>query len=231
MIFSKSKYKIFAAAMIFMIISGCATTNNNNVIVDAENQRLLNKYLKNGIEYYKNNQLIKAGKEFNKFFASLDIEVIIDFEKIANKEEYKEQLIKEYINRIEPKLISREENIQSLFLQGKALYEAGQYKNAVEFFAKILAINPSNKEAMEYIINSNIEIARQEEAEKKASKQKNITEYYDNGIRLYSEQDYEKSGAEFKRVMEIDPKYKKVKEYNDKISVILMNKAKKYYKE
>ncbi|MFH1414968.1 MAG: tetratricopeptide repeat protein [Elusimicrobiota bacterium] len=225
-------------SILLISLSACASTGKSSIIADTGDQKILNQYLSSGIENYRKNRLMEASIQFNKFFAEMKINARVEFDEIIDREDYKKQIVNEYINRIEPELISRQGNIQSLFTQGMFLFNAGQYRNSIEFFVKVLVLDHRHSEAIKYINLANIEITRiekekkiEEERCRKEEARERVEEYYKNGMEFYKNRSPERARSEFEKVMEIDPEYKKTKDYYDKISARLFDKAKNYYKE
>ncbi len=238
MINRRIEMKLFLI-LLFVFLSGCATTNKKPIITLTDYQgKKLNKYLSKGIKHYKDGEFVRAEKEFQKFFNTLNINAIIEFEEIIDKESYKKQVVKEYIDRLEPKLLDRERNVQALFTQGAALYEKRQYKNSIEYFVKVLVLDSRHQDAMKYINLANVEINRIEEENEKIRlieeervRKAQVNLYYKNGVDYYHDNNLEKAIVEFKKVLEINPKDKRVKEYYNDIRAKLYDKAKVYYKE
>ncbi len=226
----------------FIFLTGCATTGKNQIILTAgEKQEKINKCLNKGVKYYQNNKFTKARQEFEKFFSLMNIKAKIEFEELSDMASYQE-ILKEYIDKIEPELLNRTSSIQAIYAQGLALYEIGQYKPSIEYFAKVLVLEPDYKDTIKYIIQANMEIRKiKEAAEKKRlekekerkikEEKKKFKKYYADGLNFYNKNRMEKAIVEFRKVLEIKPEHEKARKYFDKISIQLFDKAKEYYKE
>ena len=232
------KYNSLIILSVLLICAGCASSGHSPVTTDFENCRKLNKYLKSGIKYYKDDNPVRARQEFVKFFAALEIDCRIEFENITNEEAYKEHVVKEYIDRFEPILIDKSQNIQVQLMKGIAFFNNGNYKSALEYFVKVLVSDNRNKEALEYVKMANQEMARLEEEQEKREllkeheeAEKRITEYYSQAEKYFSNGFFIDAKLELDKVMSIDPDYMKTREYYSKVNAELLKVARKHYED
>lgn len=216
-----------AAVLMAAALFGCASTGKQSRIGGDGIDPGAGKRLETAIRYYRQGDHVKSAREFDKFFAEMNINARVEFTDIIEEEEYKEQIVKEYIDRIEPRLISREQSIQSLFTQGMTLYEAGQYKSAIEFFVKVMVLDYRHSEAMKYINLSNMKLTEMEREENR----KKVGEYYDKAMEYYNGKDLEHAAVELRKVLKLDPKHAEAKRYYDEISAVLLEKAKILYED
>ncbi len=226
----------------FIFLAGCATTGKKQIILTAgEKPEKINKCLNKGVKYYQNNKFTKARQEFEKLFSLMNIRAKIEFEELSDIASHQE-IVKEYIDKIEPVLLDRTSSIQAIYAQGLALYEIGQYKPSIEYFAKVLVLEPDYKDTIKYIIQANMEIRKIKKAEEKKrlekekerkikEEKKKFKKYYADGLNFYNKNQMEKAIVEFRKVLKIKPEHSKARKYFDKISIQLFDKAKEYYKE
>lgn len=222
-----------------LICCGCVSVQKKAVLltIDEQHNRIIDCLTK-GVQYYRENKPTKARQEFEKIFSVLNIEVHVDFKEIAENESYRTQIVKEYVDRLEPLLINRSSGIQIQFKKGMALYESEQYRSAIEYFANVLVLYPQHTEAKYYIVQANKNMRTAEKVKEKKrlqveaeKRKKKIVDYYKNGINLYKKNKLVKAYIEFKEVLKKNSNYKDAKKYFDIIGKQLYDMANDSYKE
>jgi len=112
---------------------------------------------------------------------------------------------------------------EEYFKQGLADYEAGNYRAAMENFSEALFLDPTNKQARDYLEKAGrkfmqeIEIKKEYERKEILGRAQSIIaerkEKVKRGIKHYKQGELLKAGEEFNAVLEIEPEHKKAKKY------------------
>ena len=66
--------------------------------------------------------------------------------------------------------MSRTSSIEVLYKQGVALFDVSQYESAIDYFVKVMLLEPNYKDTVDYITQANNEIRKIEKAENKKRK-------------------------------------------------------------
>jgi len=116
---------------------------------------------------------------------------------------------------------------EDYFKQGMADYEAADYKSAMENFTEALFLDPTNKQAKQYLEKSGEKFLEEMESKRESERReilrraqsliverkKKVKESYDRGIKHYKRGEFLKAGEEFNAVLEIEPEHKEAKKY------------------
>ena len=116
---------------------------------------------------------------------------------------------------------------EECFKQGLAEYESGNYKSAMENFSEALYLNPTNKQAKQYLEKAGKkfleELETRRESERReilrraqgiiAERNQKVKEIYESGVKHYTQGELLRAGIEFNEVLEIEPEHKEAKKY------------------
>ncbi|MCK4532985.1 PorV/PorQ family protein [bacterium] len=150
----------------------------------------IDEYLSKGKRYYHDGEMIRARAEFENIL-----------ELVPGHQEAKEYLVK-----MEKRF---KEVIKSFFDKGFEYYENGKYVEATGEFNKVLTLDTNYTQAREYIAI----IKERQRKIKEVKKAQIIKRRYEKGIYLYKEKHFVNALHEFKKVLSVNPKYKKVSFY------------------
>lgn len=129
-------------------------------------------------------------------------------------------------------LLAETMSSEKYFKQGLADYDAGNYKSAMENFSETLFLDPSSKQAKDYLEKAGRkfleEVETRRESERKeilkrakaviAERKKKVKESYEKGIKHYKRSEFLKAGEEFNAALEIEPEHKEAKKYLELIA-------------
>ena len=150
----------------------------------------INEHFNQGEMYYQTGELIRAKAEF---------ENILEFDP-------EHQEAKEFLAKIEKRF---EEVLVSFLNQGIEYYEKGDYLNAVSELKKVLILNPHHLQAKKYITM----VREKQRKIEKIKRHQKTKRHYEKGVYLYEKKRFKEAIREFKKVLNTNPKYKKVKFY------------------
>ncbi len=159
-------------------------------IEDVVTLKSVDEYLSKGKKYYNDGEMIRARAEFENIL-----------ELVPGHQEAEEYLVK-----MEKRF---KEVIKSFFDKGLEYSENGQYVEATGEFNKVLTLDPNHAQAREYIAI----IKERQQKIKEVKKEQRIKRRYEKGIYRYKEKQFVKALREFKKVLSINPKYKKISFY------------------
>lgn len=116
--------------------------------------------------------------------------------------------------------IARQAQIKKHYTQAKVYYKAGEFAKAIEEFEKVLTLNPEHRKSKKYIAKAKAELKEIEVAKWSAAKRaeeearaKEISQYYDLGIKNYKERKFGLAIDQFKKVLALNPEHKGAKKY------------------
>jgi len=95
-------------------------------------------------------------------------------------------------------------SIDKLLDKGLRYYERGDYLNARSTFRQVLAKEPYNPTASNYLTRIETELKNR------------VKELFNMGLEKYTEADYEEAIKEWKKILDIDPDHKSAKDYIQK---------------
>ncbi|HIE43588.1 MAG TPA: tetratricopeptide repeat protein [Candidatus Omnitrophica bacterium] len=160
---------------------------------EEEKQKLVQGYIKKGLAYYEKGEYEKGLLEFEKALSvapdSEDAVIYIKKTKIAMEKE-KERKRKEFY-------LDREEEIRQCWRNAKQYYRARRYDDAVRELKRLLAIDPTNKDAIEYMaLAEEMKLVGEkiEEAER-------LEDMVIKGKKYYREGNYDKAIEVWKEVL------------------------------
>jgi tetratricopeptide (TPR) repeat protein len=166
---------------------------------EREKRRIINLHIDKGKFYYEQGKYREALDEFNRVLtmepeneASLQYieETKTAMEQVENREEREE-------------VLAMNEQLTELWKKAKQYYHDKRYDDAIEEFKKVLAIEPTNTDAMEYM-----ELAKEmklfgekiEEAEK-------LEDMVNKGKEYFRDRDYDKAVDMWEEVLEEKENY------------------------
>ncbi len=226
--------------LLFLIfLSACASGRRVEIVQDVESQQeQILEYLNRGVFYYREGEETKARRAFEAMFAVMQVGVQVDFEDIMDREEFREELVKEYIERIEPMLVDRGASIQAQFKKGVALFESGDYRTAIDYFANILVLYPGHSEARLYVIMAAEELQAQEEqrrAEEEAAREaalvQSAQDHYETAMAFYSAGRLADAYRELEFVAQQDPQFRETPKYLEEIGSKLQELSESHYRD
>ncbi len=234
---SVSALKMLAVIFVFGF-AGCGAGARRELITDIEvKQDKVLEYYNLGVYHHREGDYLEARRYFQEMLMVMGVDANVDFEDISEREDYREEIVREYISRLEPKLLERSSSIKMQLERGRALYDAGHYRTALEYFANILVMYPSHTEAIEYSLLARRRLREEEErieeerARREAERQeREISELYETGLRMYEEGNLVRAREELEEVLRRDPQYREAEEYYSEIGEILQDTADSKYR-
>ncbi len=173
----------------------------------------IREHLDLGMKYYEEGKTLKAREEFEAILAL-----------VPEQEEAKEWIIK-----VRTKLEEyKEEEIKEMYKAGLKLYKKKRYVQAREEFQKVIFLNSRHEKARYYIYTINKKLKELGEIERK----KEIKGYYAKAMEMHKGGELKEAIKELKKVLKLDSRHKKAKDFLVKVRAELRGKlTKKYYEK
>jgi len=153
-------------------------------------------------------------KEFEK--ASRLFKEVLSFDpNQAQAKEYLNSKIPEMLkeNKETPqkqKVLQKQNKIKALYEQALTFYEERNYQKAIAIFNKILALDPNESRAKEYLEVKIPNSMREQERQKK------ISALYEEAIKFYDSANYERAAGIFKEILSLDSRQNAARVYLEK---------------
>ncbi|MBU0651113.1 hypothetical protein KKC59_04295 [bacterium] len=162
---------------------------------------------------------------------------ILAEENISLRNEYETKLLSESQKNMSKKIELEElkiktDKIRQLYIEAKSFFDQKNYTDAQVKFKEIVHLDPKDSNAQVYITlcNSSIDLQNvveketakaeflnkemKKQLEEEINKQKKIIEFFENGRKLYFEDNYEGALSYFDKVLLIDNKHELAKYYS-----------------
>jgi outer membrane protein TolC len=123
--------------------------------------------------------------------------------------------------------------VSHYLIQARIKYDSSRYKEALELWSKVLALDPQNKEALKYINKTqkktgltfqNGRVTAEKMLTKPSIFQKRANKYIIQGKKYYSQGRYNWAISEWKKALLIDPSNTEIAEYIEKTAARLKQK-------
>jgi tetratricopeptide (TPR) repeat protein len=180
---------------------------------EVETNKKIGEHLDLGRKYYEKGKTLEARDEFEAILAL-----------VPGHSEAKECLIK-----VRTKLEEyKEEEAKTIYKEGLKMYKKKRYAQAREEFQKVIFLNLRHEKARYYIYIINKKLKEMG----KEQQRKEIKEYYLKAMELYRGGELRGAIMEMKKVLKLNSKHKKAKNFLVKTSGELKAKlTKKYYEK
>jgi tetratricopeptide (TPR) repeat protein len=179
---------------------------------EVKTKKEIREHLKLGIKYYEEEKALKARDEFEAILALVP--------------EHSEA--KEWIVKVRTKLEEyKDEEAKTMYKEGLRLYKKKKYVQAREEFQKVIFLNSRHEKARYYIYIINKKLKEKGEEQRK----KEIKGYYVKAMEMHKGGELKEAIKELKKILKLDSKHKKTKDFLVKIRAELKAKLTKQYYE
>ncbi|MCK5534649.1 PorV/PorQ family protein [bacterium] len=179
---------------------------------EVKTNREIEEHLELGIKYYEEGKTLKARDEFEAILAL-----------VPEQEEAKEWIVK-----VRTKLEEyKEEEGKTIYKAGLRLYKKKRYDQAREEFQKVLFLNSRHQKARYYIYIINKKIKEKGEEQQR----REIRAGYLKAMEMHKEGELKGAIKELKKVLKLDSRHKKAKDFLVKVRAELRGKLSKEYYE
>ena len=179
---------------------------------EVKTNKEIEEHLELGIKYYEEGKTLEARDEFEAILALVP----------------EQQEAKEWIIKVRTKLEEyKEEEIKEMYKEGLKLYKKKRYAQAREEFQKVIFLNSRHEKARYYIYTINKKLKEVGETERKEE----IRGYYVKAMEMHKGGELKEAIKELKKILKLNSKHKKAKDFLVKVRAELRGKLTKQYYE